>query len=286
MRSALVVKQTAYPQKIANLDKIQNPDAMNQVGGIIKTKNGQTVEDVHKIFGYVPPAQMSSDVEKLRNELVNLTRELAGAGDIATGNVSPEDASGKAILAVQQASQQPLVEQLSEVKAFIEDLGRIWLDHIIVYSEESITLEEDVTDPNTGEEYTQLVQIPKSVLEELQASVKVDITPKGAYDRFAQEQSIQNLFTEGYFNSQKLGELKIYTKLLEDDSVMPKAKLEEAIELMEAEQQKIAMIQAQAQIMQQRANQFLNSDVNAQAETMASVAQEREATAEERGSVE
>ena len=282
MRSALVVKQTAYPQKIANIDKIQNPDAMNQVGGIIKTKNGQTVDDVQKIFGYVPPAQMSSDVEKLRNELVTLTRELAGAGDIATGNVSPEDASGKAILAVQQASQQPLVEQLAEVKAFIEDLGRIWLDNIIVYGEETVTLEEDVTDPNTGEEYTQLVKIPKSVLEELQATVKVDITPKGAYDRFAQEQSIQNLFTEGYFNSQRLGELKIYTKLLEDDSVMPKAKLEEAVELMEAEQQKIAMIQAQAQIMQQRANQFLNSDVNAQAQTMAEVSQEREGVAEER----
>lgn len=296
MRSALVVKQTAYPQKVVNVDKIQNPSAVDQVGGKILTKNGQTIEDVSKVFAHIAPAQMSPDVEKLRNELISLSRELSGAGDIATGNVNPEDASGKAILAVQQASQQPLVEQLSRLKAFIEDLGRIWLDHIIVYSGDSITLEEDVVDPSTGEEYTELVQIPKSVLEELQATVKVDITPKGAYDRFAQEQSIQNLFTEGYFNAQRLGELKIYTQLLEDDSVMPKAKLEEAVELMEAEQQKIAMIQAQAQIMQQRANQFLNSDVNAQAQTIAEaeqevtaerqgIAEEREATAEERDAI-
>lgn len=293
MRSALVVKQVAYPQKVVNIDKIQNPSAVDQVGGIIKTKNGQTVEDVSKIFAHIQPAQMSSDVEKLRNELITMTRELAGAGDIATGNVNPEDASGKAILAVQQASQQPLVEQLSSLKTFIEDLGRIWLDHIITYSQDGITLEEDVTDETTGEEYTQLIDIPQSVLLELQATVKVDITPKSAFDKFAQEQSIQNLFTEGLFNTQRLGELKIYTKLLEDDSVMPKAKLEEAVELMEAEQQKIAMIQAQAQIMQQRANQFLNSDVNAQAQTIADAEQEviaerqgmtteREATAEER----
>jgi hypothetical protein len=275
MRSALVVKQTAYPQKIANLDKIQNPDSLDKLGGIIKTKNGQTVDDVQKIFGYVPPAQMSPDVEKLRNEIITLSRDLNGAGEIASGDISPEQASGRAILAVQQASQQPLVEQVSEAKAFIEDLGRIWLDNIIVYSEDSITLEEDITDPTTGEEYTQLVQIPKSVLEELQATVKVDITPKGAYDKFAQEQSIQNLFTEGYFNVQRLGELKVYTQLLEDDSVMPKAKLEEAIELMEAEQEKIAMIKAQAQIMQQRANMFLNSDVNAQAQTMAEASQQQ-----------
>ena len=296
MRSALVVKQTAYPQKVVNVDKIQNPSAVDQVGGIIKTKNGQTIEDVSKVFAHIQPAQMSSDVEKLRNELISMTRELAGAGDIATGSVNPEDASGKAILAVQQAQQQPLVEQLSEVKTFIEDLGRIWLDHIITYSPEGITLEEDVTDETTGEEYVQLVDVPQSVLLELQASVKVEITPKGAYDRFAQEMSIQNLFTEGMLNPQRLGDLKTYTKLLDDDSVMPKAKLEEAVELMEAEQQKIAMIQAQAQIMQQRANQFLNSDANAQAETIAQanqevsaeregMAEEREATAEEREAI-
>ena len=293
MRSALVVKQTAYPQKVANMDKIQNPSAVDQVGGVIKIKNGQSVDDVMKVFGHIQPAQMSSDVEKLRNELISMTRELAGAGDIATGSVNPEDASGKAILAVQQASQQPLVDQLTGVKTFIEDLGRIWLDHIITYSPNGITLEEDVTDPTTGEEYVQLVDIPQSVLLELQASVKVEITPKGAYDRYAQELSIQNLFTEGMLNPQRLGELKVYTKLLDDDAVMPKAKLEDAIEIMEEEQRKIAMIQAQAQIMQQRASQFLNSDANAQAETIAQAQQqvsaeregmveEREATAEER----
>ena len=296
MRSALVVKQTAYPQKVVNVDKIQNPSAVDQVGGIIKTKNGQTVEDVTKIFAHIQPAQMSADVEKLRNELISLTRELAGAGDIATGNVNPEDASGKAILAVQQASQQPLVEQLGEVKAFIEDLGRIWLDHIIAYSPDGITLEEDITDPTTGEEYTQLVDVPQTVLQELQAIVKVDITPKGAYDRFAQEQSIQNLFLEGMLNPQRLGELRVYEKLLDDDAVMPKTKLKEAVELIEEEQQKIAMIEAQAQLMQQRADQFLNSDANAQAETIAqaerAVSQERagmgaerEAMAEEREAV-
>ena len=296
MRSALVVKQTAYPQKIVNMDKVQNPSAVDQVGGVIKVKNGQSVDDVMKVFGHIQPAQMSSDVEKLRNELISMTRELAGAGDIATGSVNPEDASGKAILAVQQANQQPLVDQLTGVKTFIEDLGRIWLDHIITYSPDGITLEEDVTDPSTGEEYVQLVDIPQSVLLELQATVKVEITPKGAYDRYAQELSIQNLFTEGMFTPQRLGELKVYSKLLDDDAVMPKAKLEDAIEIMEEEQRKIAMIQARAQEMQQRANQFLNSDANAQAETIAQANQqvsaeregmveEREATAEEREAI-
>lgn len=295
MRRLITVKQTAYPQKIVNTDKVMNPSAVDTVGGTLKTKGGMSVEDVRNIFAIVQPAQMSADVEKVQNELISVTRELAGAGDIATGEVDPESASGKAILAVQQAAQQPLVEQLSALKAFIEDLVRIWLDMFITYSSEGLTLEDTVTDPNTGEETTQLVTIPQTVLQELQATVKVDITPKGAFDKYAQEVSLENLLKAGYFSQEKLGELKIYVKLLDDDSVMPKAKLEEAIDLMEEEQRKIAMINAQAQLMQQRANQFLNEDPDAQAEQISEaqmqaqvnterqgMAEEREMTADER----
>lgn len=305
MRRLIAVKNTAYPQKIVNTDKIMNPNAVDQVGATLKTKGGMSVEDVRNIFATIQPAQMSSDVEKVQNELISITRELAGAGDIATGDVNPEDASGKAILAVQQAAQQPLVEQLSSLKAFIEDLVRVWLDMFMVYSEEGITLEETVTDPNTGEETTQLVTVPQTVMQELQATVKVDITPKGAFDKFAQEVSLENLLKAGYFNIERLNELKIYVKLLDDDSVMPKAKLEEAIDLMEEEQRKIAMINAQAQMMKQQANQFLNADPDAQAEQMSEaqmqaeydaamqetvaeregIDEEREATAEEREEV-
>jgi len=298
MRSALVVKQTAYPTKVVNTDKVQNPDALEQVGGLIKTKNSATVDDVHKIFSVVQPAQMSADVEKLRNELISMSRELAGAGDIATGSVDPESASGKAILAVQQASQQPLVEQLASLKAFIEDVARIWLDLMITYSEDGINLEETVTDPMTGEEYTQLYPVSQETLKALQASVKVEITPKGAFDKYAQELSIENIFKAGFFAPEKLGELKTYLNALEDDANMPKQKLLDAVAKAEEEQQKIAMIEAQAQMMQQRASQFLDSNVDIQASQMSeaqmqaqvnaerqAMAQEREGMAEEREEV-
>jgi DNA integrity scanning protein DisA with diadenylate cyclase activity len=76
------------------------------------------------------------------------------------------------------------------------------------------------------------------------------------------------MFKAGMFNAQKLPELKIYVSLLDDESVMPKEKMEEAIRLIEEEQQKIAMMNAQAQLMQQRVNQFLSDDPNAQASQM------------------
>ena len=264
VRRVLTVKYQAYPQKVVDKSKVANPQALNTVGGTIVT-NGSPVDDVHKIVGTIPPAQMSPDVVKLQEDLINVTRDLAGAGDTATGAVNPEDASGRAILAVQQASQAPMTEQKESYKNFIEDLARIWLEYLVIHSENGVNMEESVTDPRTGEESVQLVKVEQSTLEQLQATVKIDITPKSVYDRFAQEQTIENLLTQGFFNAQRVSELATYAEVLDDDSVAPKMKILEAIEHIKEEQRKIAMIEAKAQMMQQRAQQFLMGDPDEQA---------------------
>lgn len=276
MRRALTVKNTAYPNKVANIDKISNPNDVDRVGSTIKAKGGSTIDDVAKIFSYVQPAQMSTDAEKLLNELINSTRELAGAGEIATGQVNPENASGRAILAIKQATEQPLTEHLVYVKGFVEDLARIHLDYITVYND-SIQLEDEVIDPMTNEKTTVLVEVLKASLEALQPVVKVDITPKGAFDKYAQEQSVENLLTSGMFSAQRIPELKLYIKTLDDDSVMPKQKLLDMIEEWEREQQKIAAINVQSQLMQQRFNQFINSDIDGQASQMANIMRQLQA---------
>ena len=268
VRRVLTVKYQAYPQKVVDISKVANPNALNMVGGVIKT-SGQAVDDVHKIVGTIPPAQMSPDVVKLQEDLINMTRDLAGAGDTATGQVNPESASGRAILAVQQASQAPMTEQKESYKNFIEDIARIDLEYLIAYSENGLNLEEKVTDPNTGEETYQIVNVPQSALQQLQATVKIDVTPKSVYDKFAQEQTIENLLVQGFFSAQRVGELETYAEVLDDDSVAPKMKILEAIEHIREEQRKIAMIQAQAQMMQQRAQQFLMEDPDGQADQIA-----------------
>lgn len=267
MRRALTVKEQAYPMKVIVAEKVENPQAINNVGGVIIAK-GKTVDDVHKIVGTVPPAQMSPDVVKLEEDLINMSRDLAGAGDTATGAVNPEDASGRAILAVQQASQAPMTEQKESYKNFIEDLARIWLEYLIVYSVDGVNLEEEFTDQN-GEETIRLVNVPQSALEQLQATVKIDVTPKSVYDRFAQEQTIENLLLGGFFNPEKVSELEIYYKVLPDDSVAPKVMIGEAIEYIKEQQRKIAMIDAQARMMEQRAQMFLMEDPDAQAQQIA-----------------
>lgn len=265
VRRVLTVMYQAFPQKIVDVSKVANPAALQTVGGTINT-NGQPVDDVHKIVGTLPPAQMSPDVVQLQEDLINVTRDLAGAGDTATGQVNPESASGRAILAVQQASQAPMTEQKETYKNLIEDVSRIDLEMLITHSEEGIPMEETITNPMTGEEIIQVVVIPQTVLQQLQATVKIDITPKGVYDRFAQEQTIENLFVQGMFNVERLPELEVYYSILPDDSVAPRQAIGKAIDLMREKQRRIAQIQAEAQMIQQRGMQFLMEDPDGQAE--------------------
>jgi hypothetical protein len=267
MRRALVAKNTAYPQKVVNIDKIQNPSALNEVGGIIKV-SGMGVQNVQDAFTNINPAQMSSDVERLQQDLIQTSRELASASQAASGDVDAEEASGRAILAVQQASQQPLVEQLGMIKKTIEDIARIELDMLKTYSEDGLEVENEVQDPISGQTTIQLEKIDGIVLKELQATVKVDVTPKSAYDKYAQERSIENLFIKGMFNPQMLGQLKFYLECLDDDSVMPKQKLLERVDKELEKQSRIAEIQAQGQQLITQQQQFYNMDPDSQATTM------------------
>lgn len=267
MRRVLTVKEQAYPMKVVDVSRVANPSALDTVGGTVRT-NGQPVDDVRKIVGTIPPAQMSPDVKLLQDDLINVTRDLAGAGDTATGQVNPESASGRAILAVQQASQAPMTEQKESYKKFIEDVARIWLEYLIVYAEDGVNLEMAANDPMSGKEVVRVVNVPQAALKELKAVVKIDVTPRSPYDRFAQEQTIENLLVQGFFNAQRVGELDIYERVLPDDSVAPKRQIRDAINYVKEEQRKIAQIQARADMLMQNANNFISADPDGQAQQM------------------
>lgn len=268
MRRVLTVKSQAYPQRVVDESKVENADEVDTIGCVIKTK-GQTVDDVRKVVGSLPPAQMSPDVKMLRDDLIQFSRELAGAGETATGQVNPETASGRAILAVQQASQAPMTEQKESYKNFVEDIAKIWLEFIIVYSPNGIKLERTVTDPSSGQEVVLVENIPQESLKQLQADVKIEITPKSVYDRFAQEQTMENLLLSGLLSAQRVSELRVYAELLPDDSVAPKQKILDAVKKIEQSQLRIAQIEANSQAMLQRASGFINADPQMQAEQLA-----------------
>ena len=84
-------------------------------------------------------------------------------------------------------------------------------------------------------------------MEALSTSVKVDITPKGAFDKYAQELSWEILFTTGKITFDE------YVDGLDPESVMPKPKLELIQKKRQEAQKQINQMQMQANQMKMQA---------------------------------
>lgn len=255
-RRALAVKISAFAKLVVNKDFIDNPGALEKVGSTIKLKGGATIEDVRKQVGYLSPASMSPDAKNLQDDLQNNTKDLEGAGDTATGSVDPTQASGKAILAVQQATQQPLNEQVDTYKTFIEDIARIWYDMWKAYKIDGMRVMYEQEDESGNS-----IEVPGTfsyeLLNKLDANIKVDITPKSPYDRFAQEQSIESLMSAQIITFEE------YVEALPEDSVMPKYVLQSILKKRQEKQKRIDLMQMQVQSIQSELQQAMSSQDNA-----------------------
>ncbi len=250
MRRCLIVKMFAYPKAVVNAKMIKNYRDADKVGVTLRTDDA-SVDDVRKAFSYTTPAAMSTDVHQLQDEMITKTRELKNASELATGNVNPENASGRAILAVQQASNLPLNEHTLSIKTFIEDLGRIFLDMWTTYAENGLdVINEKKANGKVIEEMSNIGQI---VLEQLKASCKVDITPKSPYDKMAEEQSLENLLKS------QLISLDEYVNALDDDSVMPKQKLQEILKTRQEKESEIQQMKLQANNLINSANRVVDT---------------------------
>lgn len=259
MRIALATKMGSYPIKAVAVDKVLNPSAMDKIGATIKVQ-GMTVDDVKKYVGYIQPAQLSSSSDNLLTNLISITRELAGAGDVATGNINPEQASGRSILAVQQASQLPLTEQSTALKQLCEDLARIFFDIWQTYNTNGMTVYDEVQVEVEREGIKQKeiekkpFKISNDTLKKLKVCIKIDVTPKSSYDKLALEQSLENLLEKQYIS------FKEYVNALPFDSSMPKSILEKILRIRETEQQKINQIEQEGNDIKNKLNHYLNQN--------------------------
>lgn len=241
-RRAIAVKIGAYPKLVVDRDRVANPESLNQVGSTVQLKE-MRADDVNKVISYLRPATMSGDAYNLQQDLIQGTRELSGAGDTATGTVDPTQASGKAILAVQQASQQPLNEQKENYKYFLEDCLKVIFELIKVYYIDGLTLytsEDVVNELGQTESIERPFKISQDELVALNVNMKIDITPQSPYDKYAQEMSLENLLIRGIITFEE------YVESLPEDSSMPKPTLELIIRKRKEARQQITEMQQQA----------------------------------------
>ena len=249
-RRALVVKMVAFPKLVANTKYIKNTKALNKVGTTIEV-NELNADDVNKVVNYLKPTAISSDAYNLQKELEEDTQSLAGAGDTVTGNVDPTQASGKAILAVQQASQQPINQQVEYYKDFIEDIARIWFEMLKVNSVKGITLTTEKKDYANNTTVEEIYKISYKELKSYDLDIKIDITPKSPFDKYAMEMSLENLLGAQQITFEE------YVNALPEDATMNKAKLKEILKEREEKQNIITEIEKQGNALDSAMQQVM-----------------------------
>lgn len=228
-RRALTVKNVSYPKMVVNAQAIRNVSDLNNAGAVIEVDDAN-IQGINNIVGYLNASSVGPDAKNLSDELMINTRELAGAGDAATGSIDPTQTSGAAIIAARDQSALPLNEQMARYRQFIEDIALIWFDLWRAYNPDGLREVVDGTE----------VFVSAQTMENLKFNIKVDVTDKDAYSRYAEEQSLANLFGMQAITFEE------YVSMLSEDSIVPKAKLEKIIADRVAAQQKMA---AQQQMM-------------------------------------
>ena len=274
-RRVLATTIASYPKLAYLEDKIGNPASLTTVGVGIAI-SGNDVEDINKAVTYLRPSQISPDAKNLNDELVKDTRELEGAGDVSLGITNPEQASGKSIIAVRDNAALPLNSHVARYRKFIEDLARIWLDmwqNQVDLDGKRIVIEEpdeeikkieygEIEQPEPdliptyekekAEDYPDkpiVKVIPYDVLQKLKANIRIDVTNSNPYSKYAEEQSIEALYTKGDIT------LEEYVELLPNDSVTPKDKLEKMLEERKTKQKQINEIEKEMIIKKQNMEQ-------------------------------
>ncbi len=205
-RRAITVQLMAYPRIAYDTNAIENPEDLEKVGAPIGINAGGA-QSINQAIAYLSAANISGDADKLFSDLVVQTRELAGAGDVAMGNVNPERSSGSAIIAIRDQAQVPLNEQVASYQDFVEHVALLWFDMWLVYN--SAELEASGMDLAT--------------IADMKPSVKIDVSQDNQWTKLAEQQAIDSLLQQQQIT------LDEYAELIPAGGSIPKAKLLEIV---------------------------------------------------------
>lgn len=182
------LSMTAFPKAIYNKNYID--EWTNRIAEAIPAKDLMPGENIKNIAGYLEPAQMSPQIVQVIQLAYDFTRDLLGISEAATGDVDPEQASGRAILVTVKQSTLPLENTRANMYEWIEDIGIILLDMMgTYYGLRPIVIERD------GKRQVQMFDF--SQLKNIYLNVRVDVGTTNIWSDQARKRTLDNLFVSG-----------------------------------------------------------------------------------------
>ena len=198
------LSMTAFPKAVYDADKIDR--WTNKIAEAIPVRDLNPGDSIRNIAGYLEPAQMSPQIVQVIQMAYDMTKDLLGVNEAALGEINPENASGKAIIATVQQSTIPLENTKANMYEWIEDIGIILLDMMGTnYGLRPIVRDQD------GQRSVQMFDF--TALKDIHLNVRVDVGTTNIWSDQARKQALDNLFMQGKI------ELVQYLERLDDGDI-------------------------------------------------------------------
>lgn len=234
-RRAMATKMYAYPRMAYMANSIKNPEDLDKVGVAIGMNEGSNGQSIQQLISYLMPASSSPDAKTLSDDLMQTTRDLAGAGDTSMGQIDPTRVSGTAIVAIQDQAALTLNEQVAKYKQYVEDIAKLWFDLLVAYNPNGIPIKREMTEEEEAEatgdgEITLTAEekmIPDKImpeeLEKLRPEVKVDVSSNTQWSKNDEQTADDNLLANGHITFPE------YVDLIPDGGILQKNLLQEIV---------------------------------------------------------
>ena len=220
---------TAYPRTLYNKNLIPKWDS--RVGAAIPVIGG----DMNSVAKIMDPAQISPQIAQFIQLAVDYTQSFLGATDAAMGEGRADNTS--AILSLQRAANTPTELTKQNLFRSIEELGRIYIDHMRnYYGVRNVQIKMNIPQ----DQMPLGIQMPNqdfnrpfdfSVLEQIPVSIQLDVGASSYWSEIACQQTLDNLLMQGKI------ELIDYLERIPNGYITKKQELIEKIKAMSGQQQ-------------------------------------------------
>lgn len=241
-RISQVNKNMAFPRMAYDGNAIANPEDLDKVGVPIEITTGG-VQSINQMIAYLNPAQSSGDAKNFADDLLNMTQELAGAGETARGNIELNRVAASAVLAVRDQAALPLNIQVAKKQTFVEDLAMLWLELWAVFHPDGMDVTIEREDPATGMKQKIPSRITKEDIDALKPDIRIDVSNDNPWTKEAEQTWADNALGNQHITFEE------YVEIAPEHGIVPKAKLEVIFQRRQAQMQ---MQQQQEQMIREQ----------------------------------
>lgn len=232
----LSVQETAWPKILAKQGALQQ-QITNTPGEIIIDYDMTGPNDGIK---YMQPGNISQFAPMVVDKIMDFTRTLTGASEVATGDPFTKDLNAAAIIAMQNAARIPIDQIKRRFYRAMEDVGRVWEQFFKAkyVTTRNVTVKDDNGNPVP-------MSFNGSQYAEVPMHLKLDIGASSSYSESLMMQSLDRFLDQQYIT------FIDYLEFVPNNVVPFKDRLKKIIEQRQAEQQAMQQQQAQMQAQQQ-----------------------------------